>query len=161
MSDAVVPSAPSRGSRRHRIEHALHRAEARGELSLHYQPIRDARSHALSGAEALLRFEHPELGVVSPAEFIPAAEDSGLIVPIGAWAIGSAARQAALWADAGRDRRRAALLIAVAAALVVGLAVLERLKPWREEAGPDFDGLAAPASQPERSTPSTLSSAPA
>lgn len=97
------------GSRRHRIEHALHRAEARGELSLHYQPIRDARSHALSGAEALLRFEHPELGVVSPAEFIPAAEDSGLIVPIGAFVLRSVCERLRAWRARGMRPLRVAV----------------------------------------------------
>jgi diguanylate cyclase (GGDEF)-like protein/PAS domain S-box-containing protein len=97
------------GTARNRIEQALHRAEARGELSLHYQPMRAAMSGRLSGAEALLRFQHPELGSVSPADFIPIAEDSGLIVPIGAYVLRSVCKQLRDWRTRGLELSRAAV----------------------------------------------------
>jgi diguanylate cyclase (GGDEF)-like protein len=79
----------------------LRQALVREELSLHYQPIIELRTGRLVGAEALLRWQHPQRGMISPAEFIPAAESSGLIVEIGAWVIHEACRQAVRWQAAG------------------------------------------------------------
>ncbi len=83
--------------RRFTIERALRRAMAAGDLSLVYQPIVDGRCSRTAGAEALLRLNDPELGPVTPAEFIPVAEDTGLIVPMGRWVIEQACAQAAEW----------------------------------------------------------------
>ncbi len=83
------------------LERALRQAQGRGELRLHYQGQFDAVSGALVGAEALLRWQHPQLGLVSPARFIPIAEASGLIRPIGLWVLNEALRQVAAWRNAG------------------------------------------------------------
>ncbi len=79
------------------LESAMHGALERGELSLAYQPRFRLANRGLRGAEALLRWNHPVLGSVSPMEFIPIAEDSGLIMAIGSWVLQEACRQAAAW----------------------------------------------------------------
>jgi diguanylate cyclase (GGDEF)-like protein/PAS domain S-box-containing protein len=92
-----TPALNEQIQRRVRIETQLHRALEREQFVLHYQPIVDARSGQLVGAEALIRWPHPELGAMSPAEFIPLAEETGQILPIGAWTLETACRQAAAW----------------------------------------------------------------
>ncbi|MBV9494220.1 MAG: EAL domain-containing protein, partial [Acidobacteria bacterium] len=83
------------------LEHGLRRALAAEEFMVHYQPIFDLRSGSVTGMEALLRWRHPELGNVPPATFIPLAESTGVMVPIGSWAMREACRQARAWHDAG------------------------------------------------------------
>lgn len=83
--------------RRFSLETDLRRALKRGELKLHYQPLVDLDSGSLSGFEALARWDHPDLGPISPVDFIPVAEESGLIVPLGRWALEEAARTIAKW----------------------------------------------------------------
>jgi EAL domain-containing protein (putative c-di-GMP-specific phosphodiesterase class I) len=86
---------------RQSIEEHLRRALERQELALHYQPIISLRTGTIAAVEALIRWTHPIRGSVSPAQFIPVAEDCGLILPIGAWVLREACMQARAWADAG------------------------------------------------------------
>ncbi len=85
-----------RAQQRLQIELRLRHAIEQDELRLHYQPRVDARTGAMAGAEGLLRWTSAELGVVSPAQYIPIAEETGLIVPIGKWVIEQACAQIAL-----------------------------------------------------------------
>jgi len=88
------------------METALRWALDRGELLLNYQPLVRLDGDALVGFEALLRWQHPKLGLLQPNAFIPIAEETGLIVPLGRWALREACRQLAAWRDAGCDISR-------------------------------------------------------
>ncbi len=103
--DRLVVFEPTLRLGRHErldLEADLRRAIERSQLRLHYQPIVDLRSEVVVGLEALLRWEHPERGLVPPLTFVPLAEETGLIADIGRWVLGEATRQAAAWRGAGR-----------------------------------------------------------
>ena len=89
----------ARTARALQIENALRRALERNQFELHYQPQVSLTTRRVVGAEALLRWRHPELGMVSPAEFIPVAESSGMIVAIGEWVLATAVHDAKRWLD--------------------------------------------------------------
>jgi diguanylate cyclase (GGDEF)-like protein/PAS domain S-box-containing protein len=91
------------------LEGSLRRALEKQEFLLHYQPQVDARSGAIVGAEALIRWGHSDLGLVSPLDFIPLAEESGLIVPIGEWVLQTACAELKAWQDAGNGTLRMAV----------------------------------------------------
>jgi len=92
-----------RAVERQSVEESLRRALQRGEFKLQYQPKIDLRTGAITGAEALLRWLHPTRGLLSPARFIPVAEECGLILSIGAWVLREACTQARNWLDKGLD----------------------------------------------------------
>jgi diguanylate cyclase (GGDEF)-like protein/PAS domain S-box-containing protein len=95
------PDMQAQAARTLQLEGALRRALERGQLLLHYQPQRSLRGERIVGVEALIRWQHPEWGMVPPAEFIPLAEKTGLIVPIGEWVLRTAVAQLARWRQAG------------------------------------------------------------
>jgi diguanylate cyclase (GGDEF)-like protein len=97
-----------------RLESELHAALARGEFELYYQPKVDTMSGYFYSAEALIRWRHPERGLVSPAAFIPLAEECGLIGPIGEWVLREACRQGRAWQLAGLPSLRIAVNVAAA-----------------------------------------------
>jgi predicted signal transduction protein with EAL and GGDEF domain len=95
------PAMNVRAVERQSIEEGLRRALEREEFVVHYQPKIDLKTGRITGAEALLRWTHPIRGPVSPGQFIPVAEDCGLILPIGTWVLRQACQQAQAWVAAG------------------------------------------------------------
>ncbi len=100
------PEMSAQVTRRLELENALRRAIDRGEFVLHYQPQKEMKTGRVIGVEALLRWRHPSMGIVSPQDFMPVAEETGLIVPIGTWALKTACAQNKAWQDAGLPHLR-------------------------------------------------------
>jgi EAL domain-containing protein (putative c-di-GMP-specific phosphodiesterase class I) len=100
-----------RAVERQSIEESLRRAVERREFTLHYQPKINLRTGDITGAEALIRWTHPVRGLVPPSQFIPVAEDCGMILPIGIWVLREACKQAKDWVDAGLPIRTIAVNI--------------------------------------------------
>jgi diguanylate cyclase (GGDEF)-like protein len=94
------------------LQTSLHRALERRELVLHYQPQIDLRTGLVTGAEALVRWRHRDFGLLGPTEFIPVAEETGLIVPLGRWVLAQACHQVRAWENAGLPPLRLAVNVA-------------------------------------------------
>jgi diguanylate cyclase (GGDEF)-like protein/PAS domain S-box-containing protein len=90
-------AASARAMARLALEQGLRKALAHGEFVLFYQPLLDLKTGRISGMEALLRWQHPDLGLTLPGDFLPVAEQTGLMLPIGSWALSAACRQAQAW----------------------------------------------------------------
>jgi diguanylate cyclase (GGDEF)-like protein len=133
-----VPELGAGMLRRMSIEKALETAVDNGELELHYQAQVDF-SGRFSGVEALLRWHNPQLGEVAPTTFIPLAEESGLIVPIGAWVLDQACNQAAAWLKAGFAVQRMAVNISARQLVQVGF--LEAVQSALQRSGLSPDCL--------------------
>jgi diguanylate cyclase (GGDEF)-like protein/PAS domain S-box-containing protein len=103
-----------RAVKRQSLEDSMRHALEREEFSVHYQPKVNLENGEIVGVEALIRWLHPDLGLVSPAEFIPIAEECGLMVPIGRWVLGQACHQAQAWQEIGLAPIRIAVNISAA-----------------------------------------------
>lgn len=122
------------------LENDLHRACASGELELYYQPQVDLLTGAIVGVEALVRWNHPRRGLLSPGNFIPLAEESGLIVPIGRWVLQQVCRQNVIWQQSGYPPIRISVNVSAAqfyqarfAHMVVSITEESELDPrWLE-----------------------------
>jgi len=123
------------------MENDLRRALERGELHAYYQPIVSLTDGSLVGFEALARWRHPQRGIVFPAEFIPVAEDAGLIVPIGEWVLREACRQLRLWHDKFRSRRSLSMSVNCSARQFARSDFPERFERILDETGIDPSGL--------------------
>ena len=118
------------------LETDLRRALTRGEFRLRYQPIVSLASGRITGVEALVRWEHPERGLTSPGEFIPLAEETGLILPLGAWVLAQACRQLAEWRREFRHAR-IALSVNLSAKQFGQVDLVERIQDALRESGLD------------------------
>jgi diguanylate cyclase len=103
------PQMTTAARQRFAVEEKMRGALQRGEFSLHYQPLFDVANGTVAGLEALLRWTNPELGAVAPGEFIPIAEETGLISELGAWVLRTACAQAKAWRDQGLPAMRLAV----------------------------------------------------
>ena len=106
-------SIGTRSLERLHLETDLRRALERGEFMLHYQPQFDAALVKIVGAEALIRWQHPQRNVVPPKDFIPLLEETGLMIPVGEWVLRTACRQCKDWQEAGFAKMRVAVKISV------------------------------------------------
>jgi diguanylate cyclase (GGDEF)-like protein len=126
---------------RHELSAELSRSLGRGELALLYQPIIDLRSGVSTGVEALVRWRHPTRGLLGPNEFIPLAEETGVIVALGTWVLEEACRQVAEWSGSGGVGRSLALTVNLSAQQLQEADFTERLGQILERTGLDPNQL--------------------
>jgi diguanylate cyclase (GGDEF)-like protein len=122
---------------RHELSAELSRSLGRGELALLYQPIIDLRSGAATGIEALVRWRHPTRGLLEPNEFIPLAEETGIIVALGTWVLEEACRQAAAWSAADSVGHPLTVTVNLAAQQLQEADFVDRLTEMLERTGLD------------------------
>ena len=125
-----------------RVENDLRRALERDELTLDYQPLVSLRDHSLVSVEALVRWDHPERGRIPPADFIPVAEENGLIEPIGRWVLDRACRQAARWYRQRPDAPPLTMSVNLSAAQVANRALPDTVAAALRSSGLDPSCLA-------------------
>ncbi len=130
-----------RAARRIELQDALRRGLERGEMRLHYQPRVRLATGEVVGVEALVRWQHPERGLLSPAQFLPVAEESGLIAPLGNWVIEESCRQAARWADARRGIAPLAVAVNLTARECAQPDLLSIIRSAVDRSGIDPSGL--------------------
>jgi len=94
------------------LENSLKAAFEKDEFLIHYQPIIDINKNEVTGVEALLRWQHPDKGMIQPSDFVPVAEDSGLIVAVGEWTINTVCKQIRVWTDAGLENQNVSINLA-------------------------------------------------
>ena len=128
-------SMRDRASHRLALERDLHHAVDRGEFALHYQPIINLTTGRVTGFEALLRWEHPTWGQIPPLSFIPVAEDTGLIVDIGAWVLRTALRQLGAWHTELAHGARLSMAVNVSARQLRDHSIVERVRHAIDESG--------------------------
>jgi diguanylate cyclase (GGDEF)-like protein/PAS domain S-box-containing protein len=124
-----------------RLEADLQQAVAEGQFVLHYQPIVELTSRAITGVEALVRWKHPERGMVSPGEFIPVAEGTGLIVPLGRWVLDEACRQLRTWQQQHPTTPPLHVSVNISARQLAEPSIVEHVRDAIEASGIDADTL--------------------
>jgi diguanylate cyclase (GGDEF)-like protein/PAS domain S-box-containing protein len=135
------PEARMHGIDRLAIEHALRAALRRNELVLHYQPEVDLATKRIIAVEALVRWEHPERGLVPPGEFIPVAEESDLIVPLGEWVLQEACSQLAAWRRTGTVDADFRIAVNVSARQLLDPALPDKVAKALRSAGLEAEAL--------------------
>ena len=115
------------------MERDLRQALTRKEMQLYYQPIVTLGDFSVSGMEALIRWEHPESGVLSPSDFVPLAEETGLIIPIGEWVLRTGTGQVSKWNEGRAPDQRLSLAVNFSVRQLSSLEVAEKVIDWLEE----------------------------
>ncbi|MEM1205655.1 MAG: EAL domain-containing protein [Acidobacteriota bacterium] len=123
------------------LENDLRRAVEREEFRLRYQPLVDLASGGLLGFEALVRWQHPERGLLTPGDFLPAAQETGLSAAIGWWVLGAACRQLRLWRDRSPALRNLSIHVNLDASQLSSVELPERIDTVLEETGVGAEGL--------------------
>ncbi len=134
---SFLPGTDGLPIQRNRLERELREAITRDELRLVYQPVHELATGRIVGVEALVRWQHPRDGLLSPADFLPMAEETGLIVPLGLWVLRRACQQLAVWNGGRADGDQLTMSINVSAVQLQRGAFIEDLRPVLAETGVD------------------------